>query len=229
MKARHAAISFFIILVIHLVALAISNTWLQQLSKPLIVIFLGWYVLLATHNHPHPWKKWLLTALIFSLAGDVLLMLQASNELFFLLGLGAFLVAHLFYILLFHLIRIAEQVRPRTWILGLIAIYYTALILFLSPYLGSLTLPVRVYGIVISFMLMLAIHLRFINLRSAGWSILLGAALFVASDSLLAINKFYRPFYGANLLIMLSYGLAQWFIVKGTAAYSLHASMPAKK
>jgi len=43
--------------------------------------------------------------------------------------------------------------------------------------------------------------------------------LFVISDSVLAINKFYQPFEAANVIIMLTYGLAQLFIVTGAIRY----------
>jgi len=46
-----------------------------------------------------------------------------------------------------------------------------------------------------------------------------GAGLFVISDSVLAINKFYQPFEAAGILIMLTYGLAQFFIIKGAIKY----------
>jgi hypothetical protein len=39
------------------------------------------------------------------------------------------------------------------------------------------------------------------------------------SDSILAINKFYQPFEAAGVLIMLTYGLAQFFIVQGAIKY----------
>ena len=44
---------------------------------------------------------------------------------------------------------------------------------------------------------------------------LVGAAFFVLSDSLLAINKFYQPFAFAGVYIMLTYCAAQYFIVNG--------------
>jgi uncharacterized membrane protein YhhN len=80
-------------------------------------------------------------------------------------------------------------------------------------------LPVRVYGLVISFMLMLALHLLFLANRKAGLYIAGGAILFVISDSLLAINKFYQSFEAAGFLVMFTYGLAQLFLATGAAAY----------
>jgi uncharacterized membrane protein YhhN len=48
---------------------------------------------------------------------------------------------------------------------------------------------------------------------------MLGAVLFVVSDSLLAINKFYSSFELAGVLIMLTYGMAQLLIVTGAINY----------
>ena len=80
-------------------------------------------------------------------------------------------------------------------------------------------LPVRIYGIVISFMFMLALHMLFIKDKVAGKWMMLGALLFIISDSALAINKFYQPFEVASVIIMLTYGLAQLFIIEGARRY----------
>jgi uncharacterized membrane protein YhhN len=80
-------------------------------------------------------------------------------------------------------------------------------------------LPVRIYGIVISFMFMLAMHMMFMKNKIAGRWMMTGALLFVISDSVLAINKFYQPLETAGIIIMLSYALAQLFIIEGASRY----------
>lgn len=97
----------------------------------------------------------------------------------------------------------------------LVAVYYSILIAILNPWLGQMRLPVRTYGLVISFMLLLALHMLYLSQRSAGRLLALGAVLFVISDSILAINKFFHAIPVAGVLIMLSYGLAQFFLVYG--------------
>jgi uncharacterized membrane protein YhhN len=69
-------------------------------------------------------------------------------------------------------------------------------------------------------MFMLAMHMLYIRNKMPGRWMMIGALLFVISDSILAINKFYQSFEMANILIMLSYGFAQFYIVKGAAYYS---------
>ena len=164
-------------------------------------------------------KKWIVSALFFSWTGDVLLLFQQNNSVFFLLGLSAFLIAHIFYIIFFNRVRVNESVRGNVWLLLIVVIYYSSLISLLYSHLGGMKLPVLVYGIVISWMFMLAMHMLFIKNKTAGKWMMTGALLFVISDSLLAVNKFYQPFAIAGVVIMLSYGLAQLFIVEGAIKY----------
>jgi uncharacterized membrane protein YhhN len=72
-------------------------------------------------------------------------------------------------------------------------------------------------------MFMLAMHMLYIKNKKAGQCMMMGALLFVASDSVLAVNKFYQPFEAAGIIIMLTYGLAQLLIVKGTIKYEQSA------
>ena len=204
---------FFLVLAVHLVSIAIENSLIENITKPfLVVVLLLFY---SSSGGQSLLRKWIISALVFSWIGDVLLMFQSKNENFFLFGLCAFLLAHIFYIVYFHRLRVMENIRSNAWFLLLVVVYYAALISFLSPYLGEMKLPVRIYGLVISFMFLLALHMRSLRNRAAGGLMILGAAFFVISDSILAINKFYQSFDSAGILIMLTYGLAQLFLVLG--------------
>jgi uncharacterized membrane protein YhhN len=146
-------------------------------------------------------------------------MLQDDNPNFFLFGLSSFLIAHIFYILFFHFVRIKENIKGKWYLLLIVAVYYAIIISILSPYLGNMKLPVRIYAVVISFMFMLAMHMLFIKNTMAGLWMMTGALLFIISDSLLAINKFYFPFQMAGIFVMTTYGLAQLFITEGAVRY----------
>jgi uncharacterized membrane protein YhhN len=85
----------------------------------------------------------------------------------------------------------------------------------LLPTLGDLTLPVFVYALVISTMLLFALK-GFLNWEKTGsWYILIGAISFVTSDSILAFNKFHTPIVLSSFLIMITYLVAQYLIVVG--------------
>lgn len=219
MRKKYRIIVFILILLADLIAVQLNYKIAEYVFKPLIVIWLFAYFILQTRLVKSDLKKWIIIALLFSWLGDVLLMLQGDNSVFFLLGLSAFLLAHMCYILFFHFVRTRENVKSRWYLLPIVVVYYTFLISILSPGLGEMKLPVRIYGIVISFMFMLAMHMLFIKNKGAGRWVMIGALLFVISDSALAINKFYQPFSAASVIIMLTYGMAQFFIIEGAARY----------
>jgi uncharacterized membrane protein YhhN len=193
--------------------------FLEIITKALLMIILINWFTTETNDLLSPIKKWVTVALCFSWLGDVLLLFQGKYPDFFLFGLVAFLVAHIFYIVFFHKIKTIEKVSSRAWLLIPMVIYYVVLISILYPHLGDMKIPVPIYGIVISFMLLLALHLLFIKNSKAGQWMVAGAILFIISDSVLAVNKFYRPFESAGVFIMLTYGFAQLLITAGAIQY----------
>lgn len=219
MNKRIWLLAFAAALLADIAGIQLGNDWLQWVSKPLILPFLILYFYSSVRTLSSSLIKWMYLALFFSWCGDVLLMFQEKEELFFILGLSAFLLAHIFYILFFHYIRILEKIPGNGWYLLFLLIYYSILMRELNPFLGALAIPVRVYGLIISIMFLLALHMKALAVKKAGWSMLTGAALFVLSDSVLAINKFYHPFEAAGIVIMLTYGAAQFYIVKGAIEY----------
>lgn len=222
MNKKPWIIVFAIALIVHLAGILVAHPVIQLVSKPFIVMALMGYFIAAAKRTAL--NKWIWLALFFSWAGDVLLLFQEKGPLFFLLGLSAFLLAHAFYILFFHGIRIKEAIAARWYLLVIVAVYYTILITLLSDHLSDMKLPVRMYGVVISFMFLLALHMLFLQNKRAGRLMMFGALLFVVSDSVLAFNKFYEPFRAAGLIVMLTYGLAQLFLVQGAVKYitSMH-------
>lgn len=217
MRNSHWIIAFFIALLAHLIAIAIDQPLLERVTKPLLLVNLGCFFIAETSQSAGKLRTFILLAILLSWIGDILLMFQGNDELFFIAGLFAFLLAHIFYIIFFHKIRVKEEIKSNAWFLLIIVVYYAALMNFLSPYLGDMKLPVRIYGIVISFMFLLALHMVYHSNKLMGRFLLLGAFFFVLSDTLLALNKFWQPLPYAGILIMLTYGLAQFMIVYAAA------------
>jgi len=182
---------------------------------PLLIAFF----IFQTKDFVSSLKKWIILALIFSWAGDVLLMFESINGNFFIFGLVAFLIAHIFYILFYENVIRKEGLRKNYWWFLPVIIYYIALIYILSPHLGDMKLPVRIYGIVISYMLIQALQTGGIKNLGAATSMIAGAVLFITSDSILAISKFYESFEYAGMAIMLTYGIAQLLITLGAVTY----------
>ena len=208
---------YLLIAVVDLLATATGYEHWRYATKPLLMpALIGFFLANASQG---PLNKWIVFALFFSWLGDVLLLFESRQSIFFLLGLSAFLAAHIFYIWFFHHLREAEQIKNRPTFLIIVALYYATLITILYPSLGDMRIAVPVYGIVISFMLLVAMHMLFLENKPAGRLMLAGVLLFVISDSLLALNKFYQPFFGAGVMIMLTYIMAQLLIVTGALRY----------
>ena len=219
MKKGFWIILFLIDLLIDLAAVYFKNETLRYISKPLLMPLLIVYFIFHTHPFVSSLKKWIVFALIFSWLGDVLLMFESINGSFFIFGLVAFLIAHIFYIFFFENVIKKEGLNKNYWWFIPVLIYYVALISVLSPHLGDMKLPVRIYGIVISYMLIEALQTGRINNRAAAGLMIVGALLFITSDSILALNKFYQPFEYAGIAIMATYGIAQLLITLGAVRF----------
>ena len=219
MKKKVWIILFTLVLLVDLAAIYLNHESLRFITKPLLVPLLAIYLLLETNTTNSSLKAWIFLALLFSWVGDILLLFEGSGSNFFLFGLSAFLVAQVFYIVFFHNIRMREYIRGNALLLLLVIVYYSILISVLSPYLGNMKLPVRIYGVVLSFMVMLAMHTVLGKNKKAAVWMTTGAILFVVSDSLLAFNKFFSAFNYSGLIIMVTYGLAQLFITEGAVRY----------
>jgi len=183
--------------------------------KPFLLPFL---FIIVWKSETFPTKKILLTALTFSWLGDVILMFANQGEIYFILGLVAFLISHLFYIALFlkqdHTTNGARS--PLFWLSFLIiGLYLRSMLMLLFPTLGALKLPVTVYAVTISIMLIVAFKGYLSWNGPAKYAVLFGAIFFVISDSLLAIDKFHEPLPYAAFGIMLTYLLAQSLITTG--------------
>ena len=154
------------------------------------------------------------TGLLLSSIGDVLLDLDPG---LFVFGLCAFLTAHILYTVIF----IRHRARPftppgaRIALLVLVLGYAALFARWLIPGLGPLAVPVALYICAITAMVMTAIMARF-----PSHLVVLGAFLFFASDSVLAIDRFKTPVPMRGLLVWTTYYLAQYCIARGVLGAS---------
>ena len=204
----------FILLVVleRITDLIPSLNGLYYLAKPLIVLSLIVYFIKNSSHLNKNTKNFTVLALVFSLLGDVLLMFQNNSPNFFISGLAAFLTAHIFYSVLFNTIRDTHK-KPFTFI-SILLIYAVVLFSLFKDNLGEMLIPVLLYIIVILIMATMAFLRKNIIKSSYNW-VLLGAIIFMLSDSTIAINKFYTSLSAASTAIMLTYALAQYLIVFG--------------
>jgi uncharacterized membrane protein YhhN len=208
-------ILFIIVSLGELLSLSVGLDNLHQVFKPLIMISLGFYYLVSTRKSDR--SLFVFAAIVFSLMGDIFLLF--AGELYFMLGLGSFLLAHIFYIISYQ----RHQWDEKSPLMGLqrirlsfpIVLAGTGLLVVLYPHLGELVIPVVVYALVLVIMVLNALFRYGRTTRSSFWLVFVGALLFMLSDSLLSINKFMVPVPWAAIWIMTSYIAAQYLIVEG--------------
>lgn len=156
----------------------------------------------------------ILLALFFSWLGDIFL-LKSFISVRFMLGLGSFLVAHIFYITFF-VKEIKSSHHPlyksHFW---LILLFWIAMMTILLPNTGAFSLPVALYAGVILTMLYFAIARKNVVFHESFIWVAGGAILFVLSDAMIAIHKFVIEIPLARILIMTTYLIGQGAIITG--------------
>jgi len=209
---------YFIALTIEIFAQATGNISFQYFSKPSLMVLLIVYYADGTKKTVLRIKHLIIAALFFSWLGDVLLLLDKQYKTLFIYGLTAFLTAHICYILYFLKIRTINRAGkiPNKLIFASIAVYTISLFAYLAPNVENLLIPVAFYALVISTMLAVSMTAFDFAKQNYGKLAVAGTLLFVVSDSILAINRFAAPFAFAPVFIMLTYGLAQFFITESS-------------
>ncbi|MGH8442357.1 MAG: lysoplasmalogenase [Nevskiaceae bacterium] len=160
------------------------------------------------------YTQWVLVALVFSLAGDVFLMFDSERA--FVGGLAGFFVAHLAFVSAFMQgVHIPGLTALPAWLVA-IGLYAGAMLFVLLPRAGALKVPVLAYCLVLAAMVAAA-GVRHGALGDAdSLRAVLGALLFMASDSLLGWRRFVGAYRGAQALILSTYwgaiGLIAWSV-----------------
>jgi len=181
-----------------------GNNLQIYIFKPLTTVLIIIIAVIAGSDLTGNYKYLILLALIFSLLGDILLMLPDK----FLPGLISFFIAHVIFVYAFFSLG-----RTFTWWLILIFVLAgVSFYGFLFNYLGKMKIPVFFYVAVLSSMAWRALENVLLLRNTEMFLIAIGAILFVISDANIAINKFSKEYKGAEVVIISTYFIAIWFI-----------------
>lgn len=181
--------------------------WWGWVLKPLTTLLL---VAAAARGGAGPYRRLMLIGLLFSVAGDIFLMLPGD---WFIPGLAAFLCAHLLYTIAFY--RRCPGWGTQGWgvAVGLLAIglfMYWQFLPNLLPQGPIMLIAVAAYVLAILLMTLRAIVTREVLIAS-------GALLFLLSDAILGWNRFAAPVPAGALWIMLTYWSGQGLLAASVA------------
>lgn len=196
---------FLLVSLIDIIAILNNSSLWQTIAKPLIIPALLAYYITSSKSK----NKVYIVALIFSFAGDVLL-LDKSN--LFLFGIGAFLITQVLYVYLFSR-GLGNSSRANKILAGIpFLVYFIVLVTVLKPGLQDFFIPVLVYGLAISLFGTVALLNYLIKRDVISLRLFAGAVLFILSDSLIAFNKFHHERSSYPVIIMITYIVAQYLI-----------------
>jgi len=177
----------------------------MYIFKPLATTSIILIAFLSIKGNYSKYSLAIFFGLLFSLGGDVFLMLPTD---LFIAGLISFLIGHLFYIFAF---TTGRQVKLS--MAGLPFLIFAILIYsLLFPNLEEMKLPVLAYVVVILIMGWQAFERWNFSKNTFTLLAFAGAVLFIFSDFILALNKFREPFIIARALNLSTYFIAQWMI-----------------
>ncbi len=203
-------------------SLALWKSWLrlEYFVKPAVMVVL--FLWLWTSVGLNGASFWFGVGILLSLTGDVLLMI--SLDRLFLAGLVVFLLAHVAYLVGFN-IPIPGISAWGFFLAIMVGLGGTRVIRrILVPLAvngqGRMRMPIIVYGVVISLMLLSAM----LKLTDFTWNataaalVSVGAFLFYISDIILAWNKFVSPIQHGRIYNIAAYHLGQIVLIAGVIA-----------
>ena len=215
---------YVLVLMLHLFAQLLGYTSIQYGSKlvllPLLMLF--FYVQPFFVAAPNT-KYLILIGLFGSFLGDAFLL----SDALFILGMIAFMTTHIFNILFFHPLKPTEGIsKLKLYVaISLLAAFCAFVYLFLKDAMGALIYPILVYMLLIStsaiYTVRASLNQKVTMIADLFWTP--GMLFFIASDAVLAFNKFYwstqSPIDHIGIVTMATYGVAQLLMVKGFQLY----------
>lgn len=209
MEVITISVLYFIAVAIYFLPLPIPC----KLALPVALLFIASFKLL-------PWQ--MIFAMLFSCLGDY--MGAVGN---FMGQMGAFALAHVFLILYFlsryrlgverrKYGRLSTRYKIAATILVLPLVIFALVKIFPHVPEGVMSCGVLIYALLISFMLWCALQQR-------SKVFALGGALFLASDMILAWNRFVEHIPHATYYILVPYFLSQWLLfIRSTKWWGRH-------
>ena len=190
-----------------LVSGALAVVGAERNIKPLLAVFkpLTTLLLFAVVGWPATtFARWVALGIALSVVGDVALLWSSNRA--FIVGLAAFLLAHVSYVVAFA--GVAVWSLHVAIVAVVMAVVATLLLRAIWPGAAGMHAPVVLYGTVISTMVVTASATLGGPLALAP-AAALGAPIFFTSDSSLALNRFRRPIPHSALLTLGLYWIGQ--------------------
>ena len=215
---------YMLVLMLHLFAQLLGYTSIQYGSKLILLPLLMLYFYVQPFFAAAPNTKYLILVGLFgSFLGDAFLL----SDALFIPGMIAFMTTHIFNILFFHPLTPTKGASKAKLYVAIIllAVFCAFVYLFLKDAMGALIYPILVYMLLIStsaiYTVRASLNSKATTIADLFWTP--GMLFFIASDAVLAFNKFswstQSPIDHIGIVTMATYGIAQLLLVKGFQLY----------
>ena len=215
---------YVLVLMLHLFAQLLGYTSIQYGSKLVLLPLLMLYFYAQPFFVTAPNTKYLILIGLFgSFLGDAFLL----SDALFIPGMIAFMTTHIFNIIFFSKIYGLKQPKSTAFkVSSSLLLCFCWFVYFqLKTAIGSLIYPILVYMALICLAALMAIHVSNNKptkmIANLFWTP--GMLFFIASDAVLAFNKFswsmQSPIDNIGIVTMATYGIAQLLLVKGFQLY----------
>ncbi|QEN08725.1 lysoplasmalogenase [Oceanispirochaeta crateris] len=213
------ALPFLLISILHVLGEVANSRMIRHGTKPLLMPLLAFFYILTEFN----FSFLFIAALAGGWVGDLFLMLpdKGNKKTWFKLGLISFLVGHLFYVMAFFKKGSLSALFSPAFIPAMGFLLFGFLVfLGMKNFMGKLFGPITVYIAVIALMGVSTTLCFGIQPRNAVWISLLGALIFMISDTMNAWNRFVKVIPHERVLTMTSYLAGQFFLVLGYVQFT---------
>jgi len=182
-------------------------------SKPLVMLSLIFFYLINNNEGSKKKFKFMLTALIAFLIGDLFLIFE--NTYLYISGLLFFIIAKLNYVARFSNQRDFNLVKLVPFLIA--CFFYMAFIMFfVLNNLKSFFIPAMLYLFATMIVALFAILRKGAVSKRSFNLVMVGIFLGIICDSISLFQSFYdENFFYHKITVMLTYGLSQYFIISG--------------
>jgi uncharacterized membrane protein YhhN len=224
-------ILFYTVSLLFLCTILFELQLAHYIIKPMFMLMLIAFQYVQLPGRTSTFTKMVQFGLFFSWIGDIALMFDEKIAILFVVGLGAFLIAHLGYAYAF-IRNVKDSSLPFNVGSSLLMVVPFAAFTGLFFYYikdglpADLFIPVLAYTVVISAMgISSAWRKGHVQKPSYTW-VLIGAILFILSDCVIAVNKFVIDFDYDAVLNMTLYLTGQFMITVGAVLHEKKVSRP---
>ena len=210
MKAKEiVTYLFYVVALANVLGVLFNEQLVIYAAKPLISV-----LLFAMYSYSlSKLNRWYVYTLMACLVGDVLSLFD-NSEIMFVASLTAYFIAHLFLIKI--ILRRLFQIETKRILSNVIpfAVLLAFLFVVIKDNLGYLFIPAILYGILLSFFGTLALIGHDERRSKKSENMLAGAMIYIVSDIMLGIDKFYLSDPIFDILIILTYLTGMYLIYR---------------